>query len=107
MKKLLISLSICGLLAAPVFAADYEFATQPDDKGKVAADDVVVKKLDMRPVYEGSVAQSKQRIAQWQSEIDSLEAAINRELEVLAEMKAELQKAIDIGTVAVDKSISK
>ena len=106
MKKLLISLAIVGLLATPVVAADYEFTVVPDEEGVVKADNVIITKKEIRAAYAGSLAQIKERYLAAKEQRNIAIAAMQREVALYLELKAELQAAIAANTVTPDEPIS-
>ena len=105
-KKLLISLAICGLLAAPVMAADYEFTVVPDEEGTVKADNVIITKKEIRASYAGSLTQIRERYMAAKEQRDIAVAAMQRERALYLELKAELLAAIAANTVTPDEPIS-
>lgn len=107
LKKVLISLAIVGLLAAPAFAADYEFTVVPDEEtGVVKADNVIITKKEIRASYAESLAQIRERYMAAKEQRDIAVAAMQRERALYLELKAELLAAIAANTVTPDEPIS-
>ena len=106
LKRLLISLAIVGLLAAPAFAADYEFTVVPDEEGTVKADNVIITKKEIQASYAESLAQIRERYMAAKEQRDIAVAAMQRERALYLELKAELLAAIAANTVTPDEPIS-
>ena len=84
-------MAIVGLLATPVMAADYEFTVVPDEEtGVVKADNVIITKKEIRAAYAGSLAQIKERYLAAKEQRNIAIAAMQREVALYLELKAEI-----------------